>query len=346
MHSPRVLLLTARGLAEKMEPMWMRALKRVVAVAALTGTEGLRQPAFFVLLVCAVALTALAPQFAVFHLGEDAKMVTDLGLSTILTFSTLLALLTASTTITDEIEGRTALTMLAKPLRREEFLLGKYLGVVFTVGAFVLLMTVILMATLRTQQYPEKHDLDAFEYAAKSALLIGLVIFGGCLVARLLFSRGPGAITAFWLAYAAATAYLWLMLPAAQWDWRILIGALFVLLHACVLSAFAVALATRLTLVQTAIGTAAFFIAGHASGTLVAPFRDAHQHLTAFGSVLRGILPDLDQFNITDALATPYLDKPVPIPWEIVTGSSLYALLYGIALLTLAAALFSRRELA
>jgi len=125
----------------------MRALKRVVAVAALTGTEGLRQPAFFVLLVCAVALTALAPQFAVFHLGEDAKMVTDLGLSTILTFSTLLALLTASTTITDEIEGRTALTMLAKPLRREEFLLGKYLGVVFTVGAFVLLMTVILMAT-------------------------------------------------------------------------------------------------------------------------------------------------------------------------------------------------------
>ena len=59
-------------------------------------------------------------------------MVVDLGLSTVLTFSTLLALLTASSTITDEIEGRTALTMLSKPLRREEFLLGKYLGVACT----------------------------------------------------------------------------------------------------------------------------------------------------------------------------------------------------------------------
>jgi len=42
-------------------------------------------------------------------------------------------------------------------------------------------------------------------------------------------------------------------------------------LHACVISAVAVALATRLTLVQAAIGTGAFFVVGHASGALVAP---------------------------------------------------------------------------
>src|SRR5438045_1089888 len=106
----------------------MHSLKRIWVIALLTGTEGLRQPVFFLLFAAAAALTALSPRFAFFNLNEEGKMVVDLGLSTILTSSTLLALLTASSTLTDEIEGRTALTMLSKPLRREEFLLGKYFG--------------------------------------------------------------------------------------------------------------------------------------------------------------------------------------------------------------------------
>jgi ABC-type transport system involved in multi-copper enzyme maturation permease subunit len=325
--------------------MMVRSLKRIAAVGTLTSTEGLRQPAFFVLLVCATALTALAPQFAVFHLGEDAKMVTDLGLSTVLTFSTLLALLTASTTISSEIEGRTALTMLAKPLRREEFLVGKFLGIATTAGAFILLMSIVLLATLRTQQFPERQDLDQFAYALNVALLVGVALFGGCLVSRLLFGRGPTTVSAFWLASAVATVLLLVLLPAGKWEWRILVGMFFIVLHACVISAFAVALATRLTLVQAAIGTAAFFVIGHASGVIVAPFQDQGR-LTAFGSVVRCILPDLDQFNLTDALARSYQDKPVPIPWELVAGSSLYAVLYGVALLAVAVALFQRRELA
>ena len=59
----------------------------------------------------------------------------------------------------------------------------------------------------------------------------------------------------------------------------------------------------------------------------------------------RSILPDLDQFNLTDALATAYIDQPVPIPWDILASSALYALLYCVALLAIGAALFSRREL-
>jgi ABC-type transport system involved in multi-copper enzyme maturation permease subunit len=327
-----------------------RSIKRIWAVAHLTSTEGLRQPAFFVLFFAAAALTGLAPSFAFFHLGEEAKMVTDLGLSTALTFATLLALLTASSTITDEIEGRTALTMLSKPLRREEFLIGKYIGVAATACALVLLLSVVMLATLRSQKYDQATQDPLFAFAVISALAIGASIFAVFLVLRLLFSRGIPLVGAFWASYVIAALYLLILLavksaPDVNWEWRILFGMLFTALHTCVIAAVAVALATRLTLIQAAIGTAAFFVVGHASGALVAPFRNENNELSALGSFFRAILPDLDQFNITDALATAYVDKPIHIPWDVVGSSSLYALLYGTALLALGAALFSRREL-
>jgi hypothetical protein len=125
----------------------------------------------------------------------------------------------------------------------------------------------------------------------------------------------------------------------------VLTGLFFSALHGCVLAAFAVALATRMTLVQTTFGTAAFFMLGHASGALLSPFRTEQHTLTAMGSVIRALLPDLDQFNITDALATAYIDVPVPIPWDVAAGSAGYALCYSVALLALAAALFANREL-
>ena len=163
----------------------------------------------------------------------------------------------------------------------------------------------------------------------------------------LIFNRGPGALGVFWIAYSVASFFLiFVMLSGtSKWDFRILTGLFFTALHAGLISAFAVALATRFSLIQSSIGTAAFFLIGHASGTLLLPFRDADRHLSVLGLFIRAVLPDLDQFNITDALATAYLDAPTPIPWDIVAGSTVYAGLYGAALLALAAALFANREL-
>jgi len=331
--------------------MMQPGVKRIWAVALLTSTEGLRQPAFFLLFGTAVVLTALAPYISFFSFSEEGKMVVDLGLSTALTFSALLTLLTASSTIADEIEGRTALTMLSKPLRREEFLLGKYLGVACTGCALAVLMTPVLLVTLRSQRYDIAQEPTAvFAFSVVSALALGFLLFGVLLVLRLLFNRGVSLVVGFWLAYGAATAFVLLHLgaksaPTVTWEWRMLFGIFAICLHTCVISAAAVALATRLTLVQSAVGTAGFFLLGHASGALVAPFRDEQHQLNLLGAVLRAILPDLDQFNITDALATAYIDKPTPIPWDIMAHSTLYALLYCVALLALGFALFSRREL-
>ena len=118
-----------------------------------------------------------------------------------------------------------------------------------------------------------------FAFGVVSGLALGFLVFGVLLVLRLLFNRGVSLVVAFWLAYGAATAFVLLYLgaksaPMVTWEWRILAGLFDICLHTCVISAAAVALATRLTLVQTAVGTAGFFLLGHASGALVAPFRD------------------------------------------------------------------------
>lgn len=329
-----------------------KSLRRIYAVAALTASEGLRQPVFLILFLAAAAMTVLSPKFAVFHLNEGAKMVVDLCLSTTLTFSSLLALLTASATVSDEIEGRTALTMLAKPLRREEFIVGKFLGVVASALAFNLLMSPLLLATHRSQLYDETVD-TLFETGVTRAIIVMLLITGAGMVVRLIWNRGFNITGWLWTGYVAATAYLLLYLPHAatsaptspRWDFRLLTGLVFTALHACVLSAFAVALATRLTLVQASIGTAAFFMLGHASSAILSPLRDGQQHLNSIGLVLRAILPDLDQFNVTDALANAYIDAPIPVPWDVTAGSAVYAVCYSAALLALAAGLFANREL-
>jgi hypothetical protein len=321
----------------------------VWAVAELTLTEGLRQPVFYVVFACVAALCAFAPLFSFFHLGEEAKMAADLGLSSILLGATVLCVLLASSSVTEEVEGRTALTMLAKPLRREEFLAGKFVGIACAGSALALLCGPVLMAAVRSQKFVTQLDAH-FAFAVAGSALLCVLVFGVFAVARLLFDRGPRLFTAFWLAYLLASAVMILSLQfyatdEFKWDYRLLAGVLSIALHTCVVAAFAVALATRLSLVQSALGTAAFFLIGHASGAIVAPFRDASLDLSPVGLALRTLLPDLDQFNLTDALATAYMDRAVAIPADVLASSALYALLYSAAILAAGSALFARREL-
>jgi hypothetical protein len=72
--------------------------------------------------------------------GEDVKMLTTSGMTTIKILAIVVALWTASVSVADEIEGRTALTLLSKPLSRRQFIVGKFMGIVWP----LLLMFVVL----------------------------------------------------------------------------------------------------------------------------------------------------------------------------------------------------------
>jgi len=85
----------------------------------------------------------------------------------------------------------------------------------------------------------------------------------------LFLHKGLQTVAAFWLSYSAAAAFMMLFLamksePKVMWEWRLVVGMLFN--RAACMRDFRGRgrAATRLTLVQAAIGTGAFFVVGHA----------------------------------------------------------------------------------
>ena len=106
------------------------------------------QPLFYVLLAIGVFGLILFPFVPYNTLGEDIKMVKDEGLTLIMVLSIMLALWTASVSIADEIEGRTALTLLSKPVGRRQFILGKFLGILVPVAIMFLVLGAMFLASV------------------------------------------------------------------------------------------------------------------------------------------------------------------------------------------------------
>lgn len=99
------------------------------AVALAAFRESVRQPLFWLLAGISLLLMFVSVILPYFTFGDDYKMMKHIGFDNILLFTTVFAVLTASTAISDEIEGRTAITLISKPLSRRQFLLGKFAGI-------------------------------------------------------------------------------------------------------------------------------------------------------------------------------------------------------------------------
>lgn len=126
-------------------------------IARATTKEAVRQPVF--LLCLAIAISILAINFFVpfFTLGDDVKMVKDCGLATILITGLLIAVWTASTSVAEEIEGKTAMTLLSKPINRRQFVLGKYLGIIQAILWYMLpVITIFLILIYFKVNYDAK----------------------------------------------------------------------------------------------------------------------------------------------------------------------------------------------
>ena len=114
-----------------------------LTIAMATAKEAIRQPAFFVLAGIAGFWLIASIFIAYFTFGEDIKMYKDTGLTTISFACLLLALLTASSTVAEEIDGKTAITLLSKPINRRQFIVGKFLGIEIGVLAMFLFLGVL-----------------------------------------------------------------------------------------------------------------------------------------------------------------------------------------------------------
>jgi ABC-type Na+ efflux pump permease subunit len=137
------------------------ALYRICIIGRNTLTESIRQKVLNVLLVFALVLVGCS--FAFSGLGTtgldssgmfDAqiKFVKDFGCGAIGIFGFLITLLSTAQLIPQELHNRTIYTILAKPVRRSEFLLGKFLGMVLLLTLCTALMSLAFGATLYTQE--------------------------------------------------------------------------------------------------------------------------------------------------------------------------------------------------
>jgi ABC-type transport system involved in multi-copper enzyme maturation permease subunit len=104
-------------------------LPGISTIALATSKEAVAQPLYLLAIIIGAFLLLLYIYIPYNTFGEDVKMYKDSGLMTIMVLAILVSLWTASVSVAEEIEGRTALTLLSKPVSRRQFVLGKFLGI-------------------------------------------------------------------------------------------------------------------------------------------------------------------------------------------------------------------------
>lgn len=124
------------------------SLSRVWIIAANTLTEAVRQKVFNFFLIIGLMFIASASFFAQFTFGEQLKFIKDTCLGVISVIGTLIAIVGTAQLLPNEVENRTIYTILAKPVRRIEFLLGKFLGSLSLLGISVAAMCLLFGAVL------------------------------------------------------------------------------------------------------------------------------------------------------------------------------------------------------
>jgi len=232
------------------------SFSRVLAITVNTLTELTRLKAFYVLLVFALLLIGSSMFMAQFTFQQEFQILKDISLGAMSIFTSLLAIVATARLIPQDIEDRTVYTILAKPVPRFEYLLGKIAGVLlllaistFVMGAAFLLVLYVreqamLHATLRHMSgAPGEQVDDAVRAIRSSALNIdifpGIVIIyvKACLLAALTLFVSTFATTniftivvmafIYFIGHLQATAReYWLQEHSSGWVTRVLLAVM------------------------------------------------------------------------------------------------------------------------
>ena len=115
-------------------------LRRVVTIARNAFREAVRDRVLYNLVLFVLLLTVGAIFLGELSAAQEAKIIVDLGLGAMLLFGTFIAIFVGTGLVYKEIERRTLYAILAKPVGRGEFLVGKYLGLCLTLAVNVAVM--------------------------------------------------------------------------------------------------------------------------------------------------------------------------------------------------------------
>jgi ABC-type transport system involved in multi-copper enzyme maturation permease subunit len=120
-------------------------MHRILVIVRHTFLDAVVQPIYSLLMILGVVVLAVFSVLPFFTLGEDTLMYKSVALDVILLLVLLMTLFTASKAIHEEIEDRTMLTLMSKPLRRWEVLVGKYLGILMAALLSVAILGAVMI---------------------------------------------------------------------------------------------------------------------------------------------------------------------------------------------------------
>jgi ABC-type Na+ efflux pump permease subunit len=285
-------------------------IRRTAAIAAVTWTELVRLKVFYFLVIFALLVIGNSFFLARFSFEEEFQMLKDIALGAMSIFSSLLAILATATLLPKDREDRTIYTILAKPVSRTEYLLGKLAGVFLLLTLSVLLMgavfAVVLLLRTQTLLHVTATEMAALPPAELQAALDKV--------------------------------------RAAGHDPNLFAGGIIILLKAWLLAALTMFISTfaTSTIFTTITAFAAYFI-----GHLQATARDYWLAATESGFLTKGLLalvslifPDLQAFNLVDDIVTGAAIPPA-IFWKTLALGAGYIAVYT----ALAAAVFHNKEL-
>jgi ABC-type transport system involved in multi-copper enzyme maturation permease subunit len=124
------------------------ALPKLAAVALSTAKSEVVQPVYLILLGVGIFALVLFIVIPYHTFGDDIRMLKNTSLELVMIASIFVAVWGASNSVSEEIEGRTALTVLSKPVSRRDFLLGKFLGIAWSVGWLAVVLGLVLLVTV------------------------------------------------------------------------------------------------------------------------------------------------------------------------------------------------------
>lgn len=133
--------------------MSLDSIRRIALIARNTFREAIRQRLINVIVLVALVLVVAARWLRDFNFGApELKFLGDCGFGALSLFGGALAVVATVQLFFSELENQTALTLLAKPVRRTEFLLGKFAGVLMLLGLFCSLLTLVLAGVLWSRE--------------------------------------------------------------------------------------------------------------------------------------------------------------------------------------------------
>ncbi len=323
--------------------MW----QRYYTIALNTFVETIRQPIYGVILAVTAAMLVLNVSLAAFTLDDDDKLALDLGLSTLLLSGLFLAAFSAAGVVSREIENKTVLTVISKPVNRPLFILGKYSGLAGALFlAFYLSCLVFILAVrhdvMQNSSDPWDEPVLTFGFGA-----LGASLFAAAFCNYFYDKHFSTTLVAFvtpllTLAVLLVGMFdeLWEPIPFGSnlVGGQVLIAAFLVLLVVLLTAAVALAASTRFGQLITLMICLGFLGLG-----LTADYAfGRHADASTMAQLAYGVVPNIGPFWVIDGLYAESEDTTVTL--EYIGYVTSYAALLITGVLCIAIAAFQKRE--